>query len=53
MRDVLPLIANNMGNKDDSLQDQGDFKYEATIRRISALGWSTDHLPDRSQRNTL
>ena len=38
----------NRGNEKDSLQDQGDFKYEATIRRISALGWSTDlrHLPE-------
>ena len=48
IRDMLPLNANNMGNEDDSLQDQGDFKYEATIRRIPALGWSTDlgHLPE-------
>ena len=38
----------NRGNEKDSLQDQGDFKHEATIRRISALGWSTDlrHLPE-------
>ena len=36
------------GNEDDSPQDQSDFKYEATIRRISALGWSTNlrHLPE-------
>ena len=48
MREVLPSSANNRGNENDSLQDQGDFKYEATIRRISALGWSTDlrHLPE-------
>ena len=48
MREVLPSSANNRGNEKDSLQDQGDFKYEATIRRISALGWSTDlrHLPE-------
>ena len=48
MREVLPSSANNRGNENDSQQDQGDFKYEATIRRISALGWSTDlrHLPE-------
>ena len=27
------------GNEDDSPQDQSDFKYEATTRRISTLGW--------------
>ena len=48
MRDVLPSSGNNTGNEDDSPQDQSDFKYQATIRRISALGWSTDlrHLPE-------
>ena len=48
MREVLPSSANNRGNEKYSLQDQEDFKYEATIRRISALGWSTDlrHLPE-------
>ena len=48
MRDLLPSAANNTGNEDGSMQDQGDFKYEATMRRISALGWSTDlrHLPE-------
>lgn len=39
MRDVLPSSANNTGNGDGSVQDRGDFKYEATMRRISALGW--------------
>ena len=40
--------ATDTGNEDDSPQDQSDFKYEATIRRISALGWSTNlrHLPE-------
>ena len=48
MREVLPSSANNRGNEKYSLQDQEDFKYEATIRRISALGWSTDlrYLPE-------
>ena len=48
MRDVLPSSANNTGNGDGSVQDRGDFKYKATMRRISALGWSTDlrHLPE-------
>ena len=48
MRDVLPSSANNTVNEDDSPQDQSNFKYKATIRRISVLGWSTDlrHLPE-------
>lgn len=56
MRDVLPPSNANSGENEEVLptqeqdqnQDEGDFKYEATMRRISALGWSSDlrHLPE-------
>ena len=48
MRDVLPSDANSGGNSEVLPPDQGDFKYDVAMRRISALGWSTDlrHLPE-------
>ena len=47
---VLALSNVNSGENEEvpSLQDQeqgkdeSDFKYEVTMRRISALGWSSD-----------
>ena len=39
MRKVLPSSANNKGLEKDSLQDQGDFKYEATIRSCTTTSW--------------
>ena len=48
MRDVLPSDANSGRNSEVLPPDQGDFKYDVAMRRISALGWSTDlrHLPE-------
>jgi len=50
MQPVLPLFnANSRENKEVLLpqdqeqgQDECDFKYEETMRRISPLGWSSD-----------
>ena len=38
MRNVLQPAENRQENEEDS----GDFRYDETIRKISALGWSTD-----------
>ena len=32
----------NVDNHQDNTENNGDFKYEETLRTISALGWSTD-----------
>jgi len=46
VRNVLPLATNQQQNADNSVQNdqdsRGDFKYDETLRRIYALGWSTD-----------
>jgi len=44
---MLPSAANSDGNGTDTRLDE-EFKYDSTMRRISALGWSTDlrHLPE-------
>lgn len=46
MRNVLPPAENQQQNADNSAQNDqnngGDFKYDETLQRISALGWSTD-----------
>jgi len=46
MRNVLPPAANQQQNADNSAQNdqdtRSDFKYDETLRQISALGWSTD-----------
>jgi len=46
VRNVLPLATNQQQNADNSAQNdqdsRGDFKYDETLRRIYALGWSTD-----------
>jgi len=46
MRNVLTPAANQQQNADNSAQNdqdsRGDFKYDETLRRIYALGWSTD-----------
>ena len=50
MRDVIPSV--NNGENEAALpaegQNDSSFQYEATLRRISALGWSSDlrHLPE-------
>ena len=50
MRDVIPSV--NNGENEAALpaegQNDGSFQYEATLRRISALGWSSDlrHIPE-------
>ena len=41
MREMLPSAANSDGNGTDARNDE-EFKYDSTMRRISALGWSTD-----------
>ncbi|XP_078372649.1 uncharacterized protein LOC144656291 [Oculina patagonica] len=55
MREVLPANANSEDNQEvPSVQDQDqgqvgeEFKYDAIMRKISALGWSSDlrHLPE-------
>ena len=53
---VLSPAANQQQNAADNIaqndQDtRGDFKYDETLRRISALGWSTDlrQLPELNQ----
>ena len=55
MRQVLPANANSEDNQEvPSVQDQDqgqvgeEFKYDAIMRKISALGWSSDlrHLPE-------
>ena len=38
----MPSSANNAESADDSPKNQSEFKYEDRMRRISALGWSTD-----------
>ena len=46
MRNVLPPATNQQQNADNSAQNdqdtRSDFKYDETLRQISALGWSTD-----------
>ena len=44
MRDMLQPAE----NRQENVGHGGDFKYDEVIRRISALGWSTDlrQLPD-------
>jgi len=47
MRQVLPANGNSEDNQEvPSIQDQGqvgeEFKYDAVMRKISALGWSSD-----------
>ena len=42
MWDVLPTDANSGENEEVLPQDLGDCKYDAAMRRITALGWSTD-----------
>ena len=50
MRDVIPSV--NNGENEAALpaegQNDSSFQYEATLRRISALRWSSDlrHLPE-------
>ena len=48
-RHVLPPGENRQQSSDNTAQDHqntmensGDFKYDEILRRISALGWSTD-----------
>ena len=57
MRHVLPSSNANSGESEvpqdqEQGQDQCDFKYEATMRRISALGWSSD-LRDLPEMNFI
>ena len=46
MRNVLPPAMNQQQNAYNSAQNdqdtRSDFKYDETLRQISALGWSTD-----------
>ena len=47
MREIFPSAANS--NKTESSGPSNEeFKYDSTMRRISALGWSTDlrNLPE-------
>ena len=50
MRDVIPSANNGENEAALAADEQNDssFQYEATVRRISALGWSSDlrHLPE-------
>lgn len=41
MREMFPSATNSIGNGTDTRNDE-EFKYDSTMRRISALGWSTD-----------
>ena len=57
MRHVLPSSNANSGESEvpqdqEQGQDECDFKYEATMRRISALGWSSD-LRDLPEMNFI
>ena len=60
VRPVLPSSNANSGENEEVLlpqgqeqgQDECDFKYEETMRRISALGWSSD-LRDLSEMNFI
>jgi len=47
MREILPSAANS-DEIESSGQSDEEFKYDSTMRRISALGWSTDlrNLPE-------
>ena len=47
MREILPSAATS-DEIGGSVQRDEDFKYDSTMRRISALGWSTDlrNLPE-------
>jgi len=46
MQNILPPATNQQQNADNSAQNDqntgSDFKYDETLRQISALGWSTD-----------
>ena len=50
MRDVIPSVNNGENKAALPAEGQNDstFQYEATLRRISALGWSSElrHLPE-------
>ena len=60
MRHVLPSSNANSGENEEvpspqdqeQSQDECDFKYEVTMRRISALGWSSD-LRDLPEMNFI
>ena len=47
MREILPSAATSDEIGGSGQRDE-DFKYDSTMRRISALGWSTDlrHFPE-------
>jgi len=45
MRNVVRPAENcqeNVDNHQDNTENNGDFKHDETLRRISTLGWSTD-----------